>query len=93
MNILMATSESLPFSKTGGLADVIFSLSKEFVKLKNNVSIVLPKYKTNKVIKYGSYTVKLKDEKGNEIKTKTNVTSGISTINEEIKEFKNKYNL
>ena len=51
MNILMASSESLPFSKTGGLADVIFSLSKEFVKLKNNVSIVLPKYKTNKVIK------------------------------------------
>ena len=44
MNILMASSESLPFSKTGGLADVIFSLSKEFVKLKNNVPIDLPKY-------------------------------------------------
>ncbi len=51
MNILMASSESLPFSKTGGLADVIFSLSKEYVKLHHNVSIVLPKYKTNKVIK------------------------------------------
>ena len=31
----------------------------------------------HKVIKYGSYTVKLKDEKGNPIQTLTNVTKGI----------------
>ena len=44
MNIVMVSSEALPFSKTGGLSDVVFSLSKEFVKLGNNVSIVLPYY-------------------------------------------------
>lgn len=45
MNILMTASEALPFCKTGGLADVSYSLSKEFVKLNHNVSFVLPFYK------------------------------------------------
>lgn len=44
MNILMASSECLPFSKTGGLSDVVYSLSKEIAKLKNEVSIVTPYY-------------------------------------------------
>ena len=41
----MTASEALPFCKTGGLADVSYSLSKEFVKLNHNVSFVLPFYK------------------------------------------------
>jgi starch synthase len=44
MKIAMVASESLPFSKTGGLGDVVFSLSREFVKEKHEVSIILPYY-------------------------------------------------
>ena len=45
MNIVMVSSECLPFSKTGGLGDVAYSLSKEFVKKGHNVAIVCPYYK------------------------------------------------
>lgn len=45
MEILMATSECLPFSKTGGLGDVSYSLSSELSKLGNHVSIVVPYYR------------------------------------------------
>ncbi|MDY0118420.1 MAG: glycogen synthase [Bacilli bacterium] len=44
MKILMVTSESNPFAKTGGLADVVYALSKEQAVLGHEVSIVLPKY-------------------------------------------------
>ena len=45
MNIVMVSSEVLPISKTGGLADVVYSLSKEYVKLGHKVSIITPLYK------------------------------------------------
>ena len=45
MNIVMVSSEVLPISKTGGLADVAYSLSKEYVKLGHKVSIITPLYK------------------------------------------------
>ncbi len=45
MNILMVAGESNPFAKSGGLADVVYSLSKELVKKGNKVSIVIPCYK------------------------------------------------
>jgi starch synthase len=44
MKIVQAASECLPFSKTGGLSDVVYSLSKEYVKLGHNVSIIIPYY-------------------------------------------------
>ncbi len=44
MKILMVASEAIPFSKTGGLADVVYSLSKEEVKLGHDISVVLPFY-------------------------------------------------
>ncbi|MGI6644379.1 MAG: glycogen synthase [Bacilli bacterium] len=44
MKILMVTAEANPFAKTGGLADVVYSLGKEQVILGHEVSIVLPKY-------------------------------------------------
>jgi len=44
MKILMVASEGVPFSKTGGLADVVYSLSKEEVKLGHEVSVILPLY-------------------------------------------------
>ena len=44
MKIVMVASESRPFCKTGGLADVVYSLSKELVVQGQEVSIVLPYY-------------------------------------------------
>lgn len=42
--ILFAASESVPFIKTGGLADVVGSLPKNFNKEKIDVRVILPKY-------------------------------------------------
>ncbi len=53
MNIMMVTSECLPFSKTGGLGDVAYSLSKEFSKKGHNVSVVSPLYKSVNLEKFG----------------------------------------
>ena len=43
-NILFATSEAVPFIKTGGLADVAGALPKCFDKNEYDVRVVLPKY-------------------------------------------------
>ena len=45
MNILYATSEAVPFAKTGGLADVSNSLPKTLSRLGNTVHVVLPAYR------------------------------------------------
>ena len=42
--ILFATSEAVPFMKTGGLADVTGSLPKYLDKKEYDVRIILPKY-------------------------------------------------
>lgn len=42
--ILFATSEAVPFIKTGGLADVAGTLPKYFEKKKYDVRVMLPKY-------------------------------------------------
>ena len=47
MKIVMVASEALPFAKTGGLADVTYSLSKELA-LTEEVSIIIPLYKSIK---------------------------------------------
>lgn len=43
-NILFASSECVPFIKTGGLADVAGSLPKYFDKKEYDVRVILPKY-------------------------------------------------
>ena len=43
--ILFATSEAVPFIKTGGLADVAGSLPKYFDKTKYDVRVMIPNYK------------------------------------------------
>ena len=48
MRILFAASEGLPFSKTGGLADVIEALPKALVALGHEVAVVLPRYRGTK---------------------------------------------
>ena len=42
-NILFATSEAVPFIKTGGLADVAGSLPKYFDKRYFDIRVILPK--------------------------------------------------
>lgn len=44
MKILMVTSEAVPFSKSGGLADVATSLSVALASLGNDVRLILPNY-------------------------------------------------
>jgi len=48
MKILFASSEGLPFSKTGGLADVVEALPKALVKMGHEVAVVLPRYQKTK---------------------------------------------
>ena len=43
----MAASEAVPYSKTGGLADVAGALPKELAKLGHNVVLVIPGYRCN----------------------------------------------
>ena len=45
MRILFVASEGLPFSKTGGLADVIEGLPKALVGHGHEVAVVLPRYR------------------------------------------------
>lgn len=44
MHIVFAASESVPFAKTGGLADVVEALPRELVKLGHRVTVYLPYY-------------------------------------------------
>src|SRR5437763_14522328 len=48
MRILFVASEGLPFSKTGGLADVIEALPKALVAQGHEVAVVLPRYRETK---------------------------------------------
>ena len=48
MKVVMVSSEALPFTKVGGLADVVYSLSKKMASNKINTSIILPLYKSIK---------------------------------------------
>jgi starch synthase len=45
LRILFAASEGLPFSKTGGLADVIEALPQALAALGHEVAVVLPRYR------------------------------------------------
>ena len=49
MNIVFAASECVPFSKTGGLADVVGALPKALAELGHAVSVYLPKYKQTRL--------------------------------------------
>jgi starch synthase len=46
--ILFIASEGLPFSKTGGLADVVEALPKALVAQGHEVAVVLPRYRDTK---------------------------------------------
>lgn len=46
MNILLVSAEALPYSKSGGLADFIFSYAKALVKNGEKASVITPLYKS-----------------------------------------------
>ena len=48
MKIVNVASEANPLIKSGGLGDVVYSLSRELAKAGNEVSIILPYYKVVK---------------------------------------------
>ncbi len=50
MKILFVASEGLPFSKTGGLADVIEALPKSLVALGHEVTVLLPRYRNTRAV-------------------------------------------
>ena len=53
MKILFIASECVPFCKTGGLADVVGSLSKVLRATRHDVRIILPKYKSIRGQEFG----------------------------------------
>jgi len=50
MNVVFAASECVPYSKTGGLADVVGALPRALVELGHNVTVYLPRYKQTKLV-------------------------------------------
>ena len=50
MHIAFAASECVPFSKTGGLADVIGALPRALAALGHQVTVYVPKYRQTKLI-------------------------------------------
>ncbi len=57
MKILVVSSEGLPYSKTGGLADVVEALPKALVAMGHEVAVLLPRYHGNKITSTIIYSV------------------------------------
>jgi starch synthase len=49
MKILFVASEGLPYSKTGGLADVVEALPRALVEMGHEVGVLLPRHHGNKI--------------------------------------------
>ncbi len=77
INVLMAASEMAPFAKAGGLGDVIGSLPPSLNKLKCDTRVVLPKYGSIDLKKYGFKKIKSNIEiPSNEKIEKINIWEG-----------------
>jgi starch synthase len=64
MKILFVASEGVPYSKTGGLADVVGALSAALVEAGHQVAVLLPKYRGTKTqtVTIPSLTIPIGDE-------------------------------
>jgi starch synthase len=64
MKILFVASEGVPYSKTGGLADVVGALSAALVEAGHQVAVLLPKYRGTKapIVVVPSLTIPVGDE-------------------------------
>jgi starch synthase len=64
MKILFVCSEALPYSKTGGLADVAEALPKALREMGHEVAVLLPRYRGNPItsVLVSSVTVALGDQ-------------------------------
>lgn len=62
LSIVIATSEAVPFAKTGGLADVCGELPKALRDLGHQVSLVLPRYQKIDRTRFGLKDIGLKLE-------------------------------
>ncbi len=60
MRVIVASSEAVPFAKTGGLADVASALSKELKRTGHEVTLMLPYY-PRQMAKAGGPTVSVYD--------------------------------
>jgi len=49
MKVLFVSSEGLPYSKTGGLADVVEALPKALAEAGHEIAVLLPRYRGNKI--------------------------------------------
>src|SRR3989442_9453190 len=49
MHIVFAASEGVPFSKTGGLADLVGALPRALAAMGHQVSVYLPRYRQTKL--------------------------------------------
>ena len=49
MKILFVAAEGLPYSKTGGLADVVEGLPKALVEAGHDVAVLLPRQRGNRI--------------------------------------------
>jgi starch synthase len=58
MKILLASSEVVPFAKTGGLADVCGALPRELAKLGHEVNVFMPLYQC---VSQGDFQIEMSD--------------------------------
>ena len=49
MHVAFVASECVPFSKTGGLADVVGALPRALAAMGHKVSVFLPRYRQTKL--------------------------------------------
>jgi len=62
INILFASSEVVPFAKTGGLADVSSALPKHLKQLGHDIRVIMPKYNSIRDTKFRlREVIRLKD--------------------------------
>jgi starch synthase len=64
MKILFVASEGLPYSKTGGLADVIEGLPRALREMGHEIAVLLPRYRGNKAssVLVSSVTIALSNQ-------------------------------